>query len=105
MTQTLKDMTTRLLEVNAVIEQLDSTIRPLAFPFFEDYIRGGSPQERSRANKQPDTLTTDDRETFFSKFTTDRPADNALLLAAYWYGQHGVTPFSAEELKELSVEV
>lgn len=102
----LNDRADRLREINDIIKQLDPEIRAPAFELLQDYVSVSALPERSTSGAAtPGVEDAQDRETFFSRFDTDKPADNALLLAAYYYSQYGGNPFSADELKALAREV
>lgn len=97
----------RLREINDVIKQLEPEIRAPAFELLRPYVMTSPTQEpvvRGNAANVGDQHVGD-REQFFSRFDTDKPADNALLLAADYYRQYGANPFSAEELKRSAREV
>jgi hypothetical protein len=104
-TNTLRNRSKRLLEVNAVIKELDPAVRLAAFTLLEDYVTTG---ESSPEKEREITVNRDgeqNREAFFSKFETDKPADNAHLLAGYLYSQYGSAQFSIDEIKALATEV
>lgn len=95
----------RLIEVNAVIKELDISVRLAAFTLLEDYVTADDTVSEKEKAKTVDTSQGEDREAFFSRFDTGKPADTAVLLAAYLYSQYGSVPFSADEIKALSTEV
>lgn len=102
----LNERADRLREINEIIKELDPEIRAPAFELLQDYVGASALPERSGDGAA--TLGVGDaqeRETFFSRFDTDKPADNALLLAGYYYSQYGANPFGAEEIKTLAREV
>jgi len=105
----LNEKADRLMEINRIIEKLDPEIRRPAFELLSDYVGGPSTtppnadavKRRSHSGVQP----APSRESFFSRFDTEKPAENALLIAAYYYSEHGSQPFGADELKRLAREV
>ncbi|TAL07035.1 MAG: hypothetical protein EPO07_00905 [Verrucomicrobia bacterium] len=102
----LKERTKRLLEVNETIKKLDPTIRPAAFALLQDYVLAdAAATKESKTPVTSDNGGDDDREGFFSKFTHDKPADNALLIGAYHYSQFGSSPFTTTEIESLATEV
>ena len=40
------------------------------------------------------------KETFFASFDHDKPADNVKLIAAWFYREYGIDPFSLEQLRQ-----
>src|ERR1700722_15763530 len=102
----LKERTKRLFEINKVIKQLDSTIRPAAFLLLQDYAlipATSKTEKQSPASKQHNG--EEERTDFFSKFNHSKPSDNAFLLSAHYYSQYGASPFSLEEIETLANEV
>ena len=102
----LKERTKRLLEINEIIKKIDPTIRPAAFALLQDYVSAGA--AAAKQNKPIATLDDgggEDREEFFSKFTHDKPAENALLISAYHFSQYGSSSFTTDEIKSIAKEV
>lgn len=103
---TYKARLKRLQQVNKDIEKLDPAIREHAFKILQPYVTGreGKAVEHKDAGDQ-DTIPTEDAEAFFSRFDHEKPSDNALLVAAYHFGQYGSEAFSMEEVKQLATDV
>ena len=101
----LEERSKRLLDVNKIIKDLDPSIRLAAFTLLEDYVTADKSHPGREDLKKGDTPSVKDREAFLSKFNTDKPADNTLLLAAYLYGQYGLASLSVDEIKSLATEV
>jgi hypothetical protein len=104
----LNDRAERLFEINDVIKQLTPEIRAPAFELLKAYVASPSTTEMPATKGATTGLEDQDsgeREAFFSRFDTDKPADNALLIAAYYYSQHGTDPFNADALKNLAREI
>jgi hypothetical protein len=101
----LEERSKRLLEVNKVIKELDASIRLAAFNLLEDYVTTGDPGRGKENANITDISNGKGREAFFSKFDTEKPADNAVLLAAHLYSYYGSVPFSMDEIKALAAEV
>lgn len=101
-----KERVNRLEEVNKIIEKLDPAIREQAFALLKPYITG---LKHSAHDENEDGEAgggaSPSAEEFFSKHEHGKPADNAMLLAAYQYSQYGSAPFSIEEMKNLATDV
>jgi hypothetical protein len=105
---TLRERIKRLQEVNEILKQIDSTIRPAAFLLLQDYIVAGKAPVGSGGDIRHDENPSEkdvDRTGFFSKHSHDKPADNVILLAAYHYSKYGSTSFTVDEMKALANEV
>ncbi len=106
----LKSRAERLLEVSKLIEQLPSEIRSQAFEMLSPYIIGKSSSEASR-NREADRrdevppLDIEDRESFFTQFPHDKPADNVKLIAAWWYNEHGTAPITPDNIRQFADDV
>ena len=97
----------RLLEVNKVVAKLDSSIRVAAFEFLKPYVAGGIikttkiPHEHKGEDDDTDSASTGDLETLVTTYGSDKkPSENARLLTAWWFSQHGSAPFSVKWIKE-----
>src|SRR5580700_7475124 len=106
---TFKARSERLLEVAKLIEKIPAEIRAQAFSLVAAYVTGKAAPDSGKAHAANDdgdeTVDTEDRGAFFTKFTHDKPSDNIYLIAAYWYGQHGIAPFTVEGIRKLAGEV
>jgi hypothetical protein len=97
----------RLLEVNKVIAKLDFSIRIAAFEFLRPYIADGLikatkvPVEQKGEDVGINSASIGDLETLVTTYGSDKkPSENARLLTAWWFSQHGSTPFSIKWIKE-----
>jgi len=100
--KTFKDYVSRLEEVNTVLGKLDPTIRAEAFSVLKPYVLGEQPATDQLPPHNFVDNSPDGAEEFFTKFDTNKPADNVFLAAAYLYSRHGSQAFSINELKELA---
>jgi hypothetical protein len=101
-----KERVTRLQEINKIIEKLDPSIREQSFSLLKAYVTGGFGTERDKEEQDDNAHHAPaDAEAFFLKFTHDKPADNACLLAAFHYSQYGTAPFSVDEMKTMAGDV
>lgn len=103
----LGEIEERLLELNKVIAKLDSSIRLAAFEFLKPYITDGiiRAAKTSHAHKDDDDGSNAgqaaDLETLVTEYGSDKkPSENARLLTAWWFSQHGSAPFSIKWIKE-----
>jgi hypothetical protein len=103
----------RLEQVAKTVEKLPVEIRAEAFELLKTYITGDAeaPKRKSKPPKDaederddPD-VSGDTEEEFFSKFDHDKPADNAKLIAAYFYREYGAEPFSLDEVRQKADDV
>lgn len=98
----------RIQAINKIIQGLEPEIRASSFELLKEYItddaasseRGSSPAEE---NTQAPRAA--DREEFFAQFERDKPADNALLIAAWHFNLYGSEPISTEEVKEAAADI
>lgn len=95
----------RLKEVNAVVTELDETIRARAFTLFEPYLAGeketaSNGKTRRSVERKPDAGP----ESFFGKLETSKPSDNALAIAAYLYSRYG-SEITLDEVRALANDV
>jgi hypothetical protein len=104
-----KQRSDRLLEIAKVLEKLPAEVRQDAFALLKAYVSGihDTPTKPdSKANAEAtETIATDDREAFFGKFDTAKPADNVKLIAAHWYSNYGVAPFTVDGLIAIANDV
>jgi len=98
-----KELVRRIEEVNSIIKKLDPSIREQAFSLFMPYLKGGKTVISEEGELPNETDFADDSaEKFFSKHNHDKPADNAILLSAYYYSKYGTEAFSLDEIRKLS---
>src|ERR1700687_2737713 len=100
--KTFNEIETRLLEVNKVVEKLDSSIRVAAFDFLKPYIFGGNTKMHpSPPPSETDESSSGDLAELVEKHgSNDKLSDNAKLLTAWWFSQYGSAPFSIKWVKE-----
>lgn len=109
-----QEIVDRMKEVEAAVKKLDPTVRGEAFAMMRDYILaegGGVARERSRprsaggqeasAKTLPKSAPTD-FNAFIDTHESDTPADNAVAIGAYLYGQYGIEPFALQEVRDLA---
>lgn len=104
----------RMKEVEAAVKKLDPSVRGEAFAMMRDYILAGggeSARERlsrtgaggqERTAKTPPKSAPTDFNAFIDTHEGDTPADNAVAIAAYLYGQYGIEPFALQEVRDLA---
>ncbi|MFZ5615937.1 MAG: hypothetical protein ACOZAA_01255 [Pseudomonadota bacterium] len=101
--QSFKESVNRLEQVGKVLEKLPVEVRSEAFNLLKDYVF--KPREhRSEAAKRASTQAPDDGA-FFEKFSHDQPADNAKLIAAYFFREYGSAPFSIDDVRKTADDV
>ncbi len=105
----IKETKEKLLEINQLISQLDSSIRADAFKMLAPlYFQQSPPKSESeKAKQEVDTslpVDTSSAETFFGSFEDMKPSDNVLLIAAWLYSQHGVFPITVDRVKEIATQ-
>lgn len=102
-----KELVKKLEEINAVIGKLDPAIRSEAFSLLKPYLGTGHALHGSSSSKGTAAHAegVDDAEAFFTKHPEGKPADNAVLVAAYLYSQYGSQPFTVTEVREVAQEV
>lgn len=97
----------RLEQIAKVVEKLPAEVRSAAFDLLKDYVTGDSAE--SPTKKAPAKIkrevADDSEEDFFGAFDHDKPADNARLIAAWFYREYGVAPFSLDEVREKATDV
>lgn len=107
---TFKERVKRLMEVNSAIAKLDQAIRAEAFSLLSPYVTaqttgshgGGSCARQRRGSDVHETADTGDAESFFANHQGEKPSGNAVLKAAYLYGQYGKQPFRLDDIRGLA---
>ena len=97
----------RLEKVAKVVEKLPVEIRNDAFSLLKGYVTeniSDSSAKKAPAKTVPDK-TDETEEAFFAAFDHGKPADNARLIAAYFYREYGVEPFSVEAVRQKADDV
>jgi hypothetical protein len=93
----------RLNQVNDVISKLDPAIRVEAFALLKPSILGGA-TESHHADSGAGSDPTGPAE-LFGKHTDAKPAENAVLAAAYLFRKYGAVPFKASEVNDVAADV
>lgn len=96
----IDEVTEKLLEINKILLKLDPGIRGQAFEVLRPLYFGekaGPPEGDGDGGPPPSTA---DRDQFYSKWESDKPADNLMHIAAWLYSQHGNIVISAEDIKK-----
>jgi hypothetical protein len=91
----------RLEEIGKIIEKLPAEVRHDAFELLKAYTTGRSAAPKEGAGSGEDTPATGEGDdvAFFGSFEHDRPSDNAKLIAADFYREYGLEPFSFEDVR------
>lgn len=91
----------RLEEIAKVIEKLPPEVRGEAFDLLKGYVTEHASETRTKAKETKDDrdVPAQSEEEFFSSFDHLKPADNVKLIAAWFYQEYGVEPFSLEEVR------
>lgn len=92
----------RLEQIAKVLERLPAEVRSDAFDLLKSYVTehsSASLTKKAPAKGEPEVPGESDEE-FFGAFDHDKPADNARLIAAWFYREYGVWPFSMDEVRE-----
>ncbi|HXO22719.1 MAG TPA: hypothetical protein VOA87_22590 [Thermoanaerobaculia bacterium] len=71
----------------------------------EDTEHSSGPTAKKTSAKVKDEVPDDSEETFFKAFDHDKPADNAKLIAAYFYRTYGGESFSLDEVRQEANDV
>jgi hypothetical protein len=97
----------RLQEIAKVLEKLPAEVRSDAFDLLEAYVTEHSSVSSTKQTPVKEKVHVADgtEEDFFGKFDHDKPADNVRLIAACFYREYGVEPFSLEEVRQKASEV
>jgi hypothetical protein len=94
----------RLEEVNAIVEKLDPNIRGSAFELFRPYLAETLPRPQGPQLSVVTTGTPGPSSLLdlMEKHPGAAAHENAYLLAAFWYGQYGIEPFSLDDVRKLA---
>ena len=98
----------RLQEVNGVIKSLEPTIQGAALQLLSEYVTGHSAepkQAQPTSTGNTNVQSPQNSAEFFAKFPDGKPSDNAVLIAAYLYGQYGAESFELDEIREIAKSV
>lgn len=81
----IKELKTKLEEINNFVTSLDQSIRLAAFEILKPYYF-----EEIHKEFQEQSIEIKDIGDFISKFDHTKPSDNVLLIVAWLFSQHGV---------------
>lgn len=101
----------KLLEINAMISDLDPAIRSAAFDilvplYFADADESRPRQRADKSRKSSGAAEPSDvLEKFFEEFTSEKPDDNVHLIAAWLYSQFGVFPITRKDVEDLATSI
>lgn len=97
-----RETITRLEEVNEVIQKLDPSIREAAFQLFLPYVKATFPGTVvSEKIALSAGTTSPSLEELMRNHPNAAAHENAYILAAHWYAEYGIEPFSLEGMKSL----
>lgn len=97
-----KSRAARLEQIAKILEKLPPEVRSDAFDLLKGYVTEHSPEARTTTKEtkgQGDAAARSEEE-FFAAIDHDKPADNAKLIAAWFYSEYGAEPFSTDEVRE-----
>lgn len=102
-----KTRSTRIEQVAKVIEKLPTEVRSEAFDLLKAYVTEQAPGSAGKkaAPNAKHQGSDDSEESFFGNIDHDKPADNARLIAAYFYREYGAEPFSVDEVRHKAGDV
>ncbi|NUN96523.1 MAG: hypothetical protein HUU16_10145, partial [Candidatus Omnitrophica bacterium] len=92
----------RLEQIGKVLETLPPEVRGEAFELLKGYVTEHPSETRTKAKQTNGhrDVAAQSQEEFFAFVDHDKPADNAKLIAAWFYREYGAEPFSVEEVRE-----
>jgi hypothetical protein len=102
----------RLRQVSAVIGDLDPTIRPDAWQMLKDFVTGGASPVTKPGGGEGDKGASPpgagsppaDVQALVDKFESHADIENALLVLAIIFMQHGRGPFTTSLVKSIATE-
>lgn len=102
-----KTRSSRLEQIAKVLEKLPAEVRSEAFELLKDYVTEHSSETRAKPKvpKGGRDSAGQSEEEFFGAFEHDKPADNAKLIAAWFYREYGAEPFSLDEVRTKADDV
>jgi hypothetical protein len=97
----------RLERISKTLEKLPAEVRSDAFELLKGYVteHASEPQSNETSVKDSREVAGSSDEEFFATFNHDKPADNAKLIAAWFYREYGVAPFSLDEVSAKANDV
>jgi len=106
----IQDTKKKLLEINAIVTELDPAIRSAAFDllaplYFRDTGEPTPPKKLRKEKKRAVQVKhSNDPGEFFEAFTHDKPNDNVHLIVAWLYSQYGLFPITSKDVRDLADE-
>lgn len=102
-----KTRSSRLEQIANVLEKLPAEVRSEAFELLKGYVTERSSETRAKRTETKGGRDSagQSEEEFFGAFEHDKPADNAKLIAAWFYREYGAEPFSVEEVRTKADDV
>ncbi|MGH3006029.1 MAG: hypothetical protein ACRDOS_09055 [Gaiellaceae bacterium] len=106
--QTYEEVLDRLRKVNAVIQEIDPSIRGEAFAILRPYVEG-KPSSAiggdGGAGNGGQIVDTSSAEAFVRSQTIDTPGQVVVAIAAWWFNQYGSAPIKREDLERIAGEI
>jgi hypothetical protein len=93
-----KQCVARLEELNGVIAKLDPAIRAESFGLLKAYVTG-TMQPPQDLPSHAFGVSQQEADQLFTKFGSDKPAENVSLIAADFYARYGCEPFSQTDVR------
>jgi hypothetical protein len=102
-----KTRSSRLEQIAKVLEKLPAEVRSEAFDLLKGYVTEHPSETRAKPKetKGKHDSAGQSEEDFFGAFEHDKPADNAKLIAAWFYREYGGEPFSLDEVRTKADDV
>lgn len=97
----------RLEQIAKILENLPAEVRSDAFELLKSYVTEHSLElqtKKAPTKIERDVAGTSDEE-FFAAINHDKPANNARLIAAWFFREYGLEPFSMDEVRAKAIDV
>lgn len=98
----LKSSIDTLLEINAAVARMDSSIRTRAFDLLCSLHLPGRERCLPEATGMPRLSPAQDPTPFVDRYRSAVPAENVYVLVAWAFLQHGHTSLSLRQIRELA---
>lgn len=95
----------RLEQIAKVLEKLPPEVRSDAFDLLKEYVTEHAAENSGKKSQAKSEVVDHSEEAFFGAFDHDKPADNARLIAAYFYREYGAEPFLLDEIRQKADDV
>jgi len=99
----LKNSIDTLLEINAAIARMDSSIRTRAFDLLCSLHLPGRERCLREVTDAPRPSPAQDPTPFVDRYRSAVPAENVYVLVAWAFLQHGHTSLSLRQIRELAI--